>query len=68
MTTATPVDLNGSFERDDNTILIVQKGQVIGVLSEEGQEGARTLRLTLTRETPDSIFQPLQGTCVEAFR
>jgi len=61
-----PVDLT-SFSRQDNAIVVVQRGKVIGVLCEAAQENLRTLRLTFTRNNPTDHFSPLQGSPVEVF-
>lgn len=66
MTSGDPVEVE-TPERDDDTILLVQHGQVVGVLSEDAQRDVKTLRLTLTRQVNGDRFQPLQGVSVEMF-
>jgi lambda repressor-like predicted transcriptional regulator len=67
MMTDTTVSVDGPM-REDDVIVVVRKGQIIGVLSAEAQDSIQTLRMTFTRDSPKSQFVPLQGTGVEYFR
>ncbi len=53
--------------RDDDVVVVVQRGKIIGVLSEAAQEGAQTVRMTFTRNSEKDSFMPLQGTTVACF-
>jgi hypothetical protein len=67
MTTSVPIN-GDAIARDDDVILIVRRGKIIGVMSEAAQRDVRTLRMTLTRNALDEEFQPLQGVPVEMFQ
>lgn len=52
---------------DENTVVVTHKGEVVGVISVEGTEGVRTLRLTLTRGAPSEPLRVIQGQSLEVF-
>lgn len=52
---------------DENTVVVTHKGEIVGVISVEGTEGVRTLRLTLTRGAPSDPLRVIQGQCIEVF-
>lgn len=66
MTTGIPVEVDG-VSRNDDVILVVRRGEVIGVLSEDAQEEVKTLRMTFTRDSAKEQYQPLQGQGIETF-
>lgn len=66
MTTGIPIAVTTPM-RDDDTIVVLRHGQVIGVLSEDAQAQVKTIRMTFTREDPDRNFEPLQGVAVAVF-
>ena len=65
MTTGVHFDKDGQYP--DDTIVIYRNGKIIGLVSPEAQDGVKTLRMTLTRDTRTANFQPLQGQCIETF-
>lgn len=67
MTTGATVTVDGPL-RDDNTIVVLRRGQIIGVLSENAQADVKTIRMTFTRDIPDGPFIPMQGIAIEVFR
>jgi hypothetical protein len=67
MITGVPFEVDNPM-REDDTIIVIQRGEIIGVLSEGGQEQVRTLRLAFTRDRPTELFNPLMGNCIETFK
>jgi hypothetical protein len=54
----------------DDTIVVIQRGKVIGVLSPDAQKQVKTIKLIFSRETPEdqqSAFSPVQGAAVEYY-
>ena len=48
-------------------VTVTHQGEVIGVVSLEGLDNVKTIRLTLSRPSMDKPFHPIQGQYLETF-
>ena len=71
MMTGIPVELTADatpLDAGDDRILIVHRGVVIGAVHTSAIPGARTLRLTITRDNPEQPFRGDQGQAIAWFK
>jgi hypothetical protein len=57
----------GTKGENTDAIIVMRRGEIIGVVSPRAQEEVQSLRMTFTRDSPKERFVPLQGVAVQNF-
>lgn len=57
----------GTHGENTDAIIVMRRGEIIGVVSPRAQDDVQTLRMTFTRDRPKERFVPLQGVAVQHF-
>lgn len=58
----------GTHGENTDAIVVMRRGEIIGVVSPRAQDDVQTLRMTFTRDHPKDVFVPLQGVAVQQFQ
>ena len=58
---------DGTNGETTDAIVVMRRGEIIGVVSPRAQEEVQTIRMTFTRDRPKASFVPLQGVAIQHF-
>ena len=60
--------VNPAHAENTGALVVWQNGKIVGVICEEALLGIKTVRMTLTRASPELPYIPLQGQGIDFFK